>query len=164
MLLAEVIIEYPSNNLDRPFYYAYEQDDLKSGVRVLVPFALKKIIGYVLSVTKLNCSIQEIEQVKGYQIKYIDKVIDQTSIVDEELFLLAKKVAKYYFAPLINILQIMLPPSLKPNSSSLSKPKIAYEKYLVPVLNDALKLTPKQKEVYLSIINKGKVKKSELPI
>ncbi len=163
MLLGEVIIEYPSSSLDRPFYYAYNgEKDLTSGVRVIVPFANKKIIGYVLNVIKTNETLESLEQKSGYKIKYIEEIIDQEKIIDDELIELAKRVSKYYFAPLIQVLQTMLPPSLKPNSSSLSKPKIAYEIYVEPILNDASLLTEKQKEIYFQVIKETKVKKSLL--
>ena len=48
MVLLGVIIEYASNSLDRPFSYAYNGDfSVKVGVRVVVPFNNRKVVGYV---------------------------------------------------------------------------------------------------------------------
>ncbi len=152
MLLAKVIIEYPSSSLDRPFFYGTDQEDLLiKGIRVKVPFANKLIIGYVIDVIKVNITKEEFEKENGYVLKKINAFIDKEPILNDELFTLAKKISNYYFSPLISVLQTMLPPSLKPNSSSLNKAKIAYEKYLEVIDKEENDLTLKQKEVYEKI-------------
>lgn len=159
MLLVEVIIEYPSCSLDRPFYYAYN-GFLTKGVRVKVPFAHKVIIGYVINVIDCKENKSEFAQRNGYELKDIIEVVDEDKIIDDELFSLAKEVANYYFTPLISVLQTMLPPSLKPNSSSLKKSKIVYETYLKAYDKDVSFLTLKQRTVYEEIKKIGLSKKS----
>ena len=59
MLLLGVIIEYAANSLDRPFSYAYNGSlDVKVGVRVLVPFNNRKVVGYVVSVEHTDDSME----------------------------------------------------------------------------------------------------------
>lgn len=59
---------------------------------------------------------------------------------------LATFLSNYYFTPLIRVLQTMLPPSLKPKSSSLKAPKIAYETYVEIVSSNEEGLTDQQIE------------------
>ena len=163
MVLAEVIIEYPASSLDRPFYYAYnENNNLQKGVRVKIPFANKEIIGYVYQVIKKEQTKEEFEKENGYVLKDIIQVIDKEPIINEELFLLAKEISNYYFSPLISVLKTMLPPSLKPSTTSLSKPKIAYEQYLEVIEKDISSLTNKQKELYETIKSQKRIKKSSV--
>ena len=62
MVLLGVIIEYAANSLDRPFSYAYNGDlEVKVGVRVLVSFNNRKVIGYVSSVEHTNDTLEELE-------------------------------------------------------------------------------------------------------
>ena len=66
MLLVEVIIEYSSISLNRPFSYAYNGDiKIKKGVRVLVPFASRKVVGYVIDVKEVNLVKANVFVVEG---------------------------------------------------------------------------------------------------
>ena len=128
MLLLGVIIEYAANSLDRPFSYVYNGDlDIKNGVRVVVEFNNRKVVGYVVSVTKIDQTREELEETTGYKIKEIYQIIDKEPIFNEELVNLASDIADYYFAPLISVFQTMLPPSLKPKISSLNSLYNTYE-------------------------------------
>lgn len=154
MLILGVIIEYAAASLDRPFSYAYKGDiQIKEGVRVYVEFAHKKVVGYVLSVSSTSMTLEEYEKETGFIVKEIESIIDFEPLFNEELSLLSKKIASYYFSPLICVYQSMLPPSLKPKSSSFSKPKIAYESFFVPLSSNEEGLSAKQKEL-LRLINK----------
>lgn len=156
MLILGVIIEYAATSLDRPFSYAYKGNKIiKEGIRVYVEFAHRKVVGYVVSVAPSSLNLEEYQQETGIKIKEIESIIDEEPLFNEELSLLSKKIASYYFAPLISVYQSMLPPSLKPKSSSLSKPKIAYESFYVPLSSCEEGLSAKQKEL-LRLINKEK--------
>ncbi|MDD6250391.1 MAG: DEAD/DEAH box helicase family protein [Bacillales bacterium] len=156
MLILGVIIEYAATSLDRPFSYAYNGNKIiKEGIRVYVEFAHRKVVGYVVSVAPSSLNLEEYQQETGIKVKEIESIIDEEPLFNEELSLLSKKIASYYFAPLISVYQSMLPPSLKPKSSSLSKPKIAYESFYVPLSSCEEGLSAKQKEL-LRLINKEK--------
>ena len=156
MLILGVIIEYAATSLDRPFSYAYKGNKIiKEGIRVYVEFAHRKVVGYVVSVAPSSLNLEEYQKETGIKVKEIESIIDEEPLFNEELSLLSKKIASYYFAPLISVYQSMLPPSLKPKSSSLSKPKIAYESFYVPLSSCEEGLSAKQKEL-LRLINKEK--------
>lgn len=157
MLILDVLIEYAASSLNRPFSYAYNGEvNVKKGIRVVVPFAGKKIIGYVVDVKTTILNIDEYQKEYGYDIKEIDSLVDYEPLFNDELNELAKEVASYYFAPLISVYQTMLPPSLKPKISSMSKPKIAYDYFYVPKSANEEGLTSKQIEL-LRLINREKI-------
>lgn len=163
MKLLDVIIEYASNSLDRPFSYAYNGDlDVKEGVRVLVEFNNRKIVGYVIKVNETNKTKAQLEEETGFKIKEVLSIIDKEPIFSDELVSLAKDIADYYFSPLISVFQTMLPPSLKPKLSSLNKAKIAYDTYVEVCSDDTSNLTPKQLELYLQIKDSGLVLKRDI--
>ena len=163
MLLLGVIIEYAANSLDRPFSYAYNGNEkIKEGIRVVVPFNNRKVVGYVVSVSETNDTLEEIKENTGYNIKEIYSIIDKEPILNEELTQLASDISSYYFSPLISVYQTMLPPSLKPKLSSLNKPQIAYDIYVEVCSDDVNDLTPKQLELYLKIKEEGLVLKRDI--
>ncbi|MCQ2791966.1 MAG: primosomal protein N' [Bacilli bacterium] len=163
MVLAEVLIERSANALNRPFTYLYPfKDNLKVGVRVIVSFANKDVVGYVIKVKIDKRSKEEYEKESGFVLNSIKSVLDKAPILDDEMLNLAKEVANYYLSPLISVLQTMLPPSLKPRYSSLKAPKIHYEKYLAIVDESEEGLTAKQIELLRLIYKNGKVKKRDL--
>ena len=163
MLVVGVIIEYAASSLNRPFSYAYFGDEnIVPGIRVLVPFGRNKIVGYVVSVSKSDETMEEYEKNTGFKLKEIISVIDDKPILSNELVEVAKDVSSYYLAPLISVYQTMLPPSLKPKKSSLSKPKIAYDQYIQVITDDEEGLTPKQLELFRRLKMEDLVLKSSL--
>lgn len=161
--ILEVLIEYGLSSLDRTFSYAYlGEEEVKKGVRVLVNFNHKEIIGYVVDVKKIDTSFEEYQEKSLYVVKKITKIIDEEPLLNDELQLLAKQIKEYYYSPLMSVYQTMLPPSLKPKRSSLSKPKISYDTYVVLKNDSEDGLTPKQIELLRLIKNQVKVLKNEL--
>ncbi len=163
MVLAEVLIERSANALNRPFTYLYTfSKPLKIGVRVLVSFARKEVVAYVVNVINDNRSVDEYEKDSGFKLYKIKSVIDEEPILNNEMLQLAKLVSSYYLSPFVSVLQAMLPPSLKPKYSALSKPKIHYEKYLVVNNENVSSLTKKQLEVFNIIKNNKETLKSTI--
>ncbi len=162
MRLLEVLIERKVQSLNRPFSYAYEgKKNVEKGFRVLIPFNNKDIIGYVLNAEETSKSIEELEKEKGFKISFIKDVLDEKPLLNDELMLLAEKISDYYLAPLISVLQTMLPKSLKPSFSSLKGPKIAYEQYLHLEDDNEEGLTPKQIELIRLLKNGGDILKRD---
>ena len=163
MQIVKVLIEYANRTLDRPFSYFYKGNiKIQKGVRVLVCFNHRDIVGYVVDAEETNKAIKEIEEESGYQLNEIVSVIDQTPLLDKELLDLLDKVSSYYLAPKISVLQAMLPPSLSPRRSSLKAPKIAYNQYY-EILNDEEEgLTNKQIELLRFIKQEGRVLKRDI--
>ena len=163
MKIVDVLIERKIQSLNRPFSYVVKDDALiEVGERVLVPFNNKNIVGYVINVTKSDKSITELEKEFGYKLFEVRKIIDEKPLLTPELILLANEIKNYYLAPYISILQAMLPLSLKPTSSSLKGPKIAYEYFVKIVSDNEDNLTPKQIELLRLVKNNGEVNKKDI--
>ena len=164
MILVSVLIEIKANYLNRPFIYFYQlKKKIEIGVRVVVPFKKRTVIGYVIDIKEVK-DIKNFENLSGFKISPVIDVIDVFPILNKELFSLAKEISNYYLCSIISVLQIMLPPSLRPNSSSLKAPKIHYKKYLL--INEdnidinKFNLTLKQIAILNLIKEKKKILKS----
>ena len=163
MQIVEVLIEYANRSLNRPFSYLYKGDKkLEIGIRVLVTFNHREIVGYVINVRNTNQTKEQIEEESGYSLTEIVDVIDQTPLLDDELLDLLDEVSSYYLAPKISVLQTMLPPSLSPRRSSLKAPKIAYDQYLEVIDEEEEGLTNKQIELLRFIKQEGRVLKRDI--
>ena len=117
MKLAEVYIEHSSPQLDQSFSYLCGHAEVRPGMRVSVPFAKQQLVGFVDSVKEV--SADELKQMP-YQLKEIQRVIDERPLLNDELLQLGKWMAEQYVAPLISCYQAMLPGVLKPKSSARS--------------------------------------------
>ena len=162
MKLVEVLIERKANTLNRPFSYIYNgEKELGVGYRVLVDFAHQKVVAYVINISETTKSLSELEKDMGFKIGEIKDVLDDKPLLNEELLKLSNEIAEHYLSPLISVFQTMLPSSLKPASSSLKGPKIAYDTY-VTLLNDSEEgLTAKQIELVRLIKANGKILKKD---
>ena len=159
----EVLIEYAKSSLNRPFSYFYNgKKKLIKGIRVLLDFNHRDIIGYVVKVEETNKSVEEYEEEKGFTISEIKDVIDDEPLLNEELLSLLEEVSSYYLVPKISVLQSMLPPSLSPRRSSLRAPKIAYDQFLEVISESEEDLTNKQIEVLRFIKLEGRVLKRDI--
>ena len=163
MQIVEVLIEYANRSLNRPFSYIYKGNKkLEIGIRVLVSFNHREIVGYVTNVKTTEKIIEQIEEESGYSLTEIIDIIDQTPLLDKELLDLLDEVSNYYLAPKISVLQTMLPPSLSPKRSSLKAPKIAYDQYLEVIDDNEDGLTNKQIELLRFIKQEGRVLKRDI--
>lgn len=128
MRVAYVYIEHPVMELDRAFTYRCDGFSLCRGVRVRVPFGNKDIplIGFVENVEELK---EDSQNAPEYELKSILDVIDEAPLIDEELFELAKWMAKTCVAPLISCFQCMLPSKLKPKGTMSAAKKEAWVVY-----------------------------------
>lgn len=164
MKLLEVLIERKAQALNRPFSYIYKgEKEVDAGYRVLIPFANsnKEIVGYVVNAIDTNESKEDIEKRMGFSISEIKDVLDEKPLLNDELIKLSYEISDYYLAPLISVLQTMLPTSLKPSKSSLKGPKIAYETYVKLIDESEDGLTPKQIELSRLIASSGRILKKD---
>ena len=163
MQIVEVLIEYANRSLNRPFSYVYlGKDKLQKGIRVLVEFNHRNIVGYVINIIETDKTPDEYEEESGYQLNEIVDVIDQSPLLNKELLWLLDEVSSYYIAPKISVLQVMLPPSLSPRRSSLKAPKIAYDQYLQVIDDNEDGLTNKQIELLRFIKQEGRILKRDI--
>ena len=116
MYIVKVLVEHPVHSLDTTFDYLHPTPLLK-GVRVRISFNRKSIIGYVEDVEYTSYTKYELEQKAGFQYHYIDEVIDEEPLLNDELTELAYKLSKMTLSPRISALCAMLPTQLKPSSS-----------------------------------------------
>lgn len=166
MVIVQVLIEYKARSLDRPFSYVYEGEiNLVAGMRVVINFNNREVVGYVIKVTPLTSTIEEAEHHLGFALKPIEAVLDLEPIMQEELMELAKLLSSYYYASEISVLQAMLPPSLRPKKSALRAPKISYEQYVKVTNTDESDLTPKLIETLrFNVLNGPLLKKEAGPV
>lgn len=163
MKVIEVLIERANYSLNRPFSYLYDGDKkVDKGYRVLLKFNNQPLVGYVLSTYTTNKSKEQLEEELGFNLFYIDDVIDSSPLLNDDLLSLCDQVADYYLAPKIAVLQSMLPPSLSPRKSSLKAPKIAYNQYVKVKYYITDNLTAKQIDLLNLIKEEGQVLKSEI--
>ena len=120
MQLISVLTQY--SKLNRPFTYYYEGDNLLVGIRVLVSFNNRRIVGYVTSVESTAFTLKEASENLGFDLQVIADIVDEKPLLTEELMTLSEFVAAYYLTSQINVLNAMLPPSLKPKLSALKGP------------------------------------------
>ncbi len=121
----------------------------KLGVRALVPFGKKQIIGFIVNI-KTTTNIPK--------IKSIIDILDANPVLSEEMLKLTKWISEYYFAPLGEVIKTVLPK----NSLVESKRII---KISVTNLEDALKQisnAPKQSEILKIIHEKKELKLTQL--
>jgi len=88
--------------LDRPFTYAVNGTVPAVGARVLVPFSGQRLMGVVVRVHD-DLPADDIE------IKRVQQVLDDTSLLSPELMQLAAWIVQYYVAPLGEVLRGMMP-------------------------------------------------------
>jgi len=106
-MVAEVLVELAAKQIDQTFSYSIPKqllDDVEVGKRVLVPFGTRKLEGFVLNVH---------EKTEDFELKDIIEVIDDYTILDEELLSLGKYISKKTMTNLITSYQTMLPSALK---------------------------------------------------
>ncbi|MDR3751575.1 MAG: primosomal protein N' [Terracidiphilus sp.] len=95
----EVALPVP---LDRTFTYAVRAGQLpQRGARVIAPFRNEKLIGVV---TALN-----VKAPADFEVRYLEAVLDDEPLLNEQLLTLAEWMAQYYLAPLGEVLRGMLP-------------------------------------------------------
>ena len=102
--VADVYLPVP---LDQPFSYLVEDATPLYG-RVEVTLRGQRMIGVV-------GALKEPEEVKAsYEIKPVEKVIDQTPIMTEATWQMANWISEYYVSPLGEVLGTLLPKAKRP--------------------------------------------------
>ena len=142
MYLIKCWIEHPVNKLDKTFDYMHNETII-TGVRVIVDFNNRKLIGFVDSCEKID-NLIKLEEDLGYKLKPIEKILDKESLITKELFKLGKWMAKDTLSPTIACYQTMLPNKIKPSSN---KEKLVYIK-MVKINDNKEKLTIKQQAAF----------------
>ena len=159
MYIVKVLVEHPVHSLDTTFDYLYSTPLLK-GVRVRISFNNKSIIGYVENVEYTSYSKEELENKAGFKYRYIDEVIDEEPLLNDELSELAYKLAKMTLSPRISALCAMLPTQLKPSSSTAVGIKMVKT---VEFIENGFPQTKKQQECLEFVKNHNLSPLSDIP-
>ena len=178
MQIASVVIEYSDDRLDKTFDYLYLGEENIIGKRVSVVFNHREVVGYVLDTSFSDLTKEELEEEYGFKLNFINRVIDNEALINEELLDVASYMSYKYISPLISCLQVMLPKTLKPKSVKGSKIKyLQGYKYLKDVeglttkQEQLLEYIKEQKEVLSkdvnvgianALVNKGCIEKIEI--
>ena len=148
-MLIEVLIELKARAVDKYFTYKVPVNlinKVKVGVRVIVPFAYSKLMGFVSSINVLNTS--------DYEIKEILDVVDTEVILTDELLELGKYLKEKTLATLISCYQVMLPNGYKASKKKINKKYETYITVNIDKLKD-VKLSDKQQDI-VNILLKNK--------
>lgn len=156
-MIVSVLVEISFSKNEKTFDYLVPKQlekNVEIGKRVLVPFGKNKLEGFII----------EIKEKSDYDLKEIIDIIDEESVLNDELLSLGKKIKGEIVCNLISIYQSMLPAGYKANFKSKINAK--YEKYLyIKNKNEALNFissskAKKQVEVVKDLLEKGIVLKT----
>lgn len=122
-MIAEVIVDIASSEVDRIFEYVCEDGTLP-GSRVKVPFGNTYTAGFVISTKeKSDFPIEK--------LKRIASVYDEPPAINEECLALSKKIAKRYMAPMAAVLRLFLPAEMR--TGKVHEKLLRYASYLSDV-------------------------------
>jgi len=105
--IAEVIVDVPAKQVNQTFDYLIPerfQEILTAGMRVIVPFGPRKVMGFVINRTNES---------KFKRLKEVSDVLDFTPVLTDEMIGLGKWVADHTLSYYITAYQAMLPQVLK---------------------------------------------------
>ncbi|GGJ86423.1 primosomal protein N' [Lentibacillus kapialis] len=109
MNIAKVIVDVPAGSINQTFDYEIPerfQEMLRPGMRVIVPFGSRKVMGYVVARTGES---------DFDHLKELIDILDLTPILTPELLDLGKWLAEETISLYITAFQAMLPQVLKAN-------------------------------------------------
>ncbi|MYL33089.1 primosomal protein N' [Pontibacillus yanchengensis] len=107
MKIARIIVDVPSSQTNRLFDYKVPErleDVVQIGMRVIIPFGPRKIMGFVLELT----SDSNVDKLKNIQ-----DVMDLTPVLTPELVEVGKWIAETTLCFYVSAFQAMLPQVLK---------------------------------------------------
>ena len=106
-IIAKVIVDNRASKTDKPYTYAVKKDmeeDLKQGMRVLVPFGMgnRFIKGIVIETERYSGDISK--------LKYIEELLDDRPIISEEILELGLWMREKYLSSYLDALHAVMPP------------------------------------------------------
>jgi primosomal protein N' (replication factor Y) len=103
VLLARVAVPVP---LGQAFTYRVGdelRDGVRAGSRVLVPFGKRRVLAVVLDVEDRE------PEIPMERLKAIAAIVDPEPVLPDELLSLLRELARYYLAPIGEVMQLALP-------------------------------------------------------
>ncbi|MFG6148967.1 primosomal protein N' [Halobacillus sp. B23F22_1] len=107
MSIAKVIVDVPSQNTNRLFDYGIPEkfeSVVQPGVRIIVPFGPRKVLGYVITLADYS---------EFAKVRQIEDVLDIAPALTPELLKIGKWLSKQTLSFYISCLQVMLPQVMK---------------------------------------------------
>lgn len=110
-----MVCEHPAevaifSGLNKTLHYCVPPglvESAKPGCRVLVPLGRREVLGLIVSLDRVSApSLEKIT------LRPIRAVLDPEPVISQELLALAMWVSRYYFHPLGEVLQSVLPPGM----------------------------------------------------
>ena len=142
MYIVKVLVEHAIYKLDTTYDYLSKYQVL-AGCRVHIRFGYQQLVGYVVECQETLVTQKQLEEKNGFKYSFIQDVIDQKPLLNQELQELANYLSKQTLSTRISCLQCMLPPQLKPSTNH--SVGIKYQKVVSFVKDIPLK-TIKQQE------------------
>ncbi|MCI5797395.1 MAG: primosomal protein N' [Firmicutes bacterium] len=110
-MIAEVIVEITSSNVDKVFDYSIPQFAMETfstlvGRRVLVPFGNRKIEGYIIN-------IKEQSNLESSKIKEIIKFLDENPVILPEMLKLMQFMVEEYNLKKVDVLRLFIPSEMR---------------------------------------------------
>lgn len=134
MTIYQVALPIPMRQV---FDYLSENTTLDKGVRVLVPFGARNLVGIVLGKVTHSDHLSK--------LKPITKVLDSEPVLDSTMRYLCHWLSQYYHHPLGEVYQAALPVALRKGVSSTPKP-IDYLSLVDSVASEAHQLLGRAKK------------------
>ncbi|MGQ9507901.1 MAG: primosomal protein N' [Thermodesulfobacteriota bacterium] len=104
--IVEVALALP---IQKTFYYLIPRsikESLQTGMRVLVPFKGRKVVGFAIHL--LDSPPKGLEE----KLKEVEGVLDEAPLIDPQLLRFYRWVSEYYLYPLGEVIKTGLPPGL----------------------------------------------------
>ena len=156
-MVAGILVEISNRNVDKIFEYNIPSNlvnNIKIGIRVLVPFGKMKIEGFVLEIKDNKSTDRE--------LRNIISIVDKDIVLNDELLEIGKIMSRDLLATLISCYQVMLPKGLKAkNGTSVN---IKYDTYykLSNDYDNNYKFNDKQLSIINLLKEKGYVRRDKL--
>ncbi len=144
LLYAEVNVDVPAYRLDKPFHYFIPEElrhIIRPGIRVLVPFGVRKVEGYVTGLVESP----DVEEVKA-----IEDVVDEVPILTEELLELSKWMANRYVCPQAKVIRGILPAGISFENVEVAQALVDDE-----AVEELLRQAPRQGEILRFLVQSG---------
>src|SRR5262249_12277875 len=139
-MYADVAVCLP---LSRTFVY-HTSEPIEVGCRVVVPFRKREVDGFVVALHDSAPKVQALP---------VAKIIDETPLLQPEIFELCRWISEYYVSPLGEVLKGALPPGITAKHVERGlKPATTYTPNVAPAFNTRPKPTSDQARALDTII------------
>lgn len=105
-MIAEVIVDISSTNVDKIFDYDISGFNVSKGQRVLVPFGKMKVEGFIIR-------IKENSNFDSSKIRGIISLFDDFPCINPEMIDLMHKMVKLYHLKYIDVLRLFIPSEMR---------------------------------------------------